>query len=320
MHHVGNDSDTESPLKYFTVVVTAQPADAVGVLGGSVNFIFTYSAIIPPLLTFQWQIQLDNGAWHDLQNTANAYSNVTTNSLSVKRLDNFLATRTVKFRCQILFAGTVPTFTDAAQLTIPLHTNWTAKPTGTGVGNSGGTATAILDPALLPSAVGFSGPYTYAWTNTGGEAFICSDPTIQNPTFDFTGADGLHFSVWTCTISNGGQSATTDPLYLFNFISFAGTVATPNTITTPDQVTDSFPMTGANFQSPWTVITQERIRCTAGVATPSFPTNATTGWNTAAAVLAGGQAIDAFVGYTYSSGGFSSFCIGTALLQFAPPI
>lgn len=319
-HFDPSDDDTESPAKYLTAVITAQPADFAGVLTGSANFTFTFSAVIPSLFTFQWQIQLDGGAWNDLANASNFYSNVTLQSLTIKNLDNFLATRTVRFRCKLLFAGAVTTFTDSAALTIPLHTNWTAKPTGTGVGNSGGAATAALDASLLPTAVGFAGPYTYSWVNTGGEVFICSDPTIQNPTFDFTGADGLHFSIWTCTISNGSQSATTDPLYIFNFISFVGTTATPNTVTVPAQVAVQETMTGVNFQSPWTLITQRRIRCTAGVIVPGTPTVSTTQWVVQAVNLAGGQGIDGFVGYTYTIAATSSFCIGAAYLEMAPPI
>lgn len=318
----GHDDDQESPIGFFRIVFTSEPADVVGVLAGQAVFAVTVLSQNPAALTYQWSCAIDGGGFFNLTETAGFYEGVATPTLTVKALDNFLASRSsVQFKCQVVFGNILAGYSTPATLTIPLHTSWTPKPMGIGSANWKNTATIALDGSLLPSAVGFAGPYTYLWANTGGTVFGCSDVTLQNPTFSYHGlpADVIVSSIWTCTISNGATTKTTDPIYLFAVFSVSGTTVTAPTQTTPYQVGRNEAMLGANFQAPWTVLASNKIRCLAGSATPVTPNAASTQW-VSSTFLYGGQYADVFVGYPYTIGATASACLGVVLLPPDNPI
>ncbi len=92
------DDDSESAEKYLTVVVTAQPANAVGVIGGQVQFTASYAAVIPAQISVVWQLRTGSTSpeWRDLVETTNYYEGVATTTLTVKNLDNFMASWTAR--------------------------------------------------------------------------------------------------------------------------------------------------------------------------------------------------------------------------------
>lgn len=234
-----DDDAQESPLKFFTIVVLADPANATGVIGGSASFSASFISNAP--LTFFnvfWQIQTDGVNWRDLFDTPGYYSITTVglnSTLTVSNLDNFLANKTsLKFRA----VATNPTFgytaaTTAATLSIPIHTNWNVEFLAAG-------SAAVGDPVALPSftssavAVGFSGPYTYAWSKVSGDAIAIVDATVQAPTFTMAAAPiGFYSALYRCTISNGSASVQTDPQYVFAFVLGAPASTTANPTTPP---------------------------------------------------------------------------------------
>lgn len=219
------DDDQESPAKYLTAVITAQPANAVGVLGGQVSFTFSFGAVIPAEFTLQWQIQTDGVNWGDLTETTGYYEGVTTTTLTVKALDNFLASRTSRnFRCRLLFAGSVPSFTNPASLTIPIHTNWSGDVIVSAAFDVGGPAVGVLFMGISSATgivvSGISGPFTYTWNFISGDpSIVLATPTSAQPAFFYTPGipAGLFHAVYTCTVSNGVDTIDSDPIDIFLF-------------------------------------------------------------------------------------------------------
>lgn len=264
------DDDQESPAKYLTAIITAQPVDQVGVIGGDVSFTFSFAAVIPAEFTFQWQIQTDGATWGDLVETAGYYEGVSAQVLHVKALDNFLATRTSRnFRCKLLFAGSVPTFTDQASLSIPVYVDWSRPsfPQTNVEGNSG--IFQVTDKPLLANAIlphGFSGPYNYNWAQIGGTAgFLftgAADPS--RPIWAFNNPPlGPLMGIFQATIDNGSTSVVSDPYYAFMFGVVPFDFVTSQTqLTTPEASIDGgeiFAPPGS-FLGPWSIIEQQNIR------------------------------------------------------------
>ncbi len=238
-YHDPSDDDTESPAKYLTVVVTAQPVSAVGGIGGQVQFTAAYSAVIPAQITVVWQLRTGstNPVWRDLVETTNFYEGVATTTLTVKNIDNFMASWTSRdFRLKILFAGTVPTFTSAASLTIPISASW--SPYVGAMGYAVAPNTAITDTMVAPVVTGLTaGPLTYSWAFQSGRVMGISNAAIANPFFSCTFVAGhtVDFSIWRCTISDGVNSVTTDPIYVVASFAdplFVGTVSIPGIFST----------------------------------------------------------------------------------------
>lgn len=220
------DDARSSPIKFFFPIVTSQPANAVGVIGGQAVFSVVFSSTNPAIVTFQWQIQTDGLTWGDLVETTGSYEGVTTQTLTVKSIDNFLASLTSRnFRCRALYANAVPSYSNVASLSIPIHTDW-----------SPGVAALYwnrVDHNFLPTipapvVTGMAGPLTYHWDLVPGGtiASICLAPTnavgsiflLINPPL------GISYSLWQCTITNGTDTVRTDNLFVF----FIGVAAPSN--------------------------------------------------------------------------------------------
>lgn len=216
-----SDDDQDSPLKgflsYAGIAVTSQPANAVGVIGGTVTFgPVAYTTQLPIAVTLQWEVQIGGSAspWHVLVETPGFYEGVATATLSVKSLDNFLAdSPSSNFRLALFYPGTAPIYSNVATLSIPLHTNWIAGLSGNFTAQNGDTAVLPLQLGYFPEAVGFVG-VTYQWTYVSGAPFTCTNPASQAGNFSYLGPPGLHFSIWTCTISDGITTITSDLIYL----------------------------------------------------------------------------------------------------------
>jgi hypothetical protein len=267
------DDARNSPLKFFTLVVTSQPANATGVIGGQVSFSATFLTNNPTLVTYNWQIQTDGSTWGDLVETAGYYEGVTTTTLTVKAIDNYLATRTTRnFRLRALFSGSVPTFTNAGALTVPIHTNFTPSYSANGLGLTG--FTTGMSPAA-PAVTGFSGPFTYSWVQLGGSAFVCGNPVAPMPPFTFGPAASniVYESIWQCTITNGVQSVTTDPLYFYAVFIDPPTGSSTFEDTTPAISADGALLFDFAKSGPWAISFQHSIRRTGIVAavTPDTP-------------------------------------------------
>lgn len=290
------DDDTESAVKYLTAVVTSQPADAVGVIGGQVQFTFNYSAVIASPFVLLWQIQTDGSTWSDLVETAGYYEGVATTTLTVKAIDNYLALRTsLNFRCKLVFAGAVVTFTGTAALSIPIHTNWRGY-YGAAASAVTGAACALQINPPVPTVTGFAGPYTYSWTRVGGSAtFTCTTPTLPNASFAIAAtAAGLQYSIWTCTITSGLNSVTTDPLYLFAFgLTAPALTANQNTVPDVSQVGGQLTAFGT-FVAPWAVALQVNGRQIGTPAISITTPNASSTTFTRNAAQPGGTYILAF--------------------------
>lgn len=315
-----SDDDQESPAKYFTVVVTVQPADAAVAIGADCTFSMDYAAIIPSEITLQWQCCLNfdrNGRsddpgpiWADLAESGGIYTGTTTKTLTVHAVDNLLGagpsglTSTspaagkapAYFRCKVLFAGTVPTFTDPAKIVAAGALTWqgVCYPDETAIGaQSGHTAfpVATAPSPFYPSL--FPGPYTYAWNFVSGDAFVCASPTSAAAPFTFAGSDGFHTSIWTVTVSNGTISTTSDPLTLIALFGVqvgAFPCSPANTpLGLPFQAVPS-------FSQPWQIIATRRQRIG---ATPTAQILAPASIGSAfslSGVQPGGTAITAFLG------------------------
>lgn len=288
------DDDQESPAKYLTAVVTLQPADVVGVIGGQVQFTFTYAAIIPAVMSVKWQMDAGHDDWQDLVETAGFYEGVATTTLTVKAIDNFLVSQFsrgyARFRGKILFAGSVPTFTDAARVTVPIWIPlfWNDRQAYCVgyVGPSGGDSSSIQ--VDLGAAVrGLPGAKTYLWARVDGSALI-TNPAPTDPLFaawELLAPPGLGIvsARWICTISNGINSVVTDPVY----VVFVCVAADPDLGTEAEPV-DGDPTEGAtlsltppnSLNGAWTAsIAQINLRCLSSAAISiSTPNAAATGF------------------------------------------
>jgi len=309
---IGSDDDEQSPLKYFTAI-TSTVADKVGVIGGDVVFSFTYTVLNPALVTgFFWQVNYtasDNSqtAWRTIDANPSFFSGQSTTSLTVKNINNWLATRpAVRFRCGIILAGTVVSFTNAAQLTVPVHLTWQPEPIAAGASVYLTPISAVADPAYLPTPVGFSGPYSYLWTRTGGDAFSIDDATLQVPTFSINSFEGFHFSVWTCKITGSNGEITSDPLYVLGYVAPPGFTSVPPLRSVPSLSIEGSAITGTTFLpgSEWTIITRQLIRLPSAnpiqIENPNLPE--TTFGNAANFTNMKQGAIVTFVGYAFTSG------------------
>lgn len=273
----GGDDDTESPAKYLTAVVSTEPADAVGVIGGQASFSITFTAVISSLFTPGWQISFDGGTtWGDLVETTGYYEGVATTTLTVKAIDNFLATRDggngPMFRCRLLFNGAVPSFTQGARLSVPIHTNWYAGSAG-GMTDSDTAAFITVGLQMPLTVTGFT-PTTYLWSNVGGEAWPILNPNAASCNFIIPVVAGVHSSRWICTLSDGlGNSVATDPL-LFIYAALAPIAQVGFQVPAPAVTVDGAAMMGPPtiFVAPWSIAMQNNIRrgVTAAV-TPDTP-------------------------------------------------
>lgn len=279
------DDDQESPAKYLTAVITVQPANVVGVIGGQAVFTFTFGAVIPAEFTFGWQIQTDGVTWGDLVETAGFYEGVATQTLTVKAINNYLASNqvagTLNFRCRLLFAGAVPSFTDAASLTVAIYmpmlweNNQEIYVAAIGPGGGfGGVSNLVLD-----DVVGLPGALTYSWVRISGDASILIDSaTIVRPSFGMASPSvGPHFALWRATISNGINSVITDPVQ----ICIVGTALDPDVPSAfdfdgsmADGAEQSLPPT-LTFVGPWIPlieISSRRLTSPAiTISTPALP-------------------------------------------------
>lgn len=249
-----DDDAQESPLKFFKLVVSLQPSNAVGIIGGGASFTCAFITNVPATFTtYQWQIRTDAVTWANLEEAPGYYTGVTTTTLNVLAIDNFLATRTsLDFRCVATnYAGPLPT--NSATLTVPIHTTWQPQALAIGVSDTGGAAASIVCPALsAPVVIGFAGPYTYNWQLAGLSAFNCVDNTLAAPTwtFDSAGAPGMFASIWVCVISNGVATVITDPYFIFSFFATAPIAAALTT--TPAVISDTGPFAVIpSFVGPW---------------------------------------------------------------------
>ncbi len=247
-------------LSYAGIAITQQPANAVGIIGGNVSFgPVLYTSQFPIVPVLQWQIQTEGAAapWVVLTESTGFYEGCATDTLAVKALDNFLATRsTLNFRCALFYPGAAAIYTNTVTLTIAIHTNWQANAISYGAGDNGTVIFSATPLASQPVVTGFAGPYTYSWNRIGGSAaFTCTNPASVSPIFTSSGTNAMLFSIWQCTITSGLNSVVTDPLYVFAYFN----VPTTNqaTITIPAVLVDGGSFTGNNGG---TIATQQNIR------------------------------------------------------------
>lgn len=315
-----SDEARSSPLKFFTLVITSQPANAVGVLGGQAVFTFTYISNSPGTVTFAWQIQTDGSTWADLVETAGYYEGVATATLTVKAIDNYLATFQVygslKFRCRAVFQNTVPTFTSAATLTIAtyLPTYWS---TGRefyiqAIGPSGGFGEIPnFDLALV---IGLTGPFTYLWSFVSGDAAVLIDnATAARPTFGMAAAPplGIHLATWSAVITGTSGSITIDPVQVA-IIGVAADVDFKSNLqgSTRNGAQQSTAV-GITFVGPWTPIVDiSKRRLASSPITIATPLVSSTTFSIVAEPSAGSATallfyvpvtIPGFNGYSYGS-------------------
>lgn len=316
------DDDQESPAKYLTVIVTQQPADVATVIGSDISFTVNFSAVIPAQISLVWQCSLNNfngttapaDVFIDLVETPGVYEGTATKTLTVKSVDNFLCAFKAKFRCKILFAGSVPTFTNSATVTAAGALNWSG---GSGqydqpgiyifsFGVLGGVISVFPFPEVPLDLVAFPGPYTYQWTRVSGAAFTCASPTDESPEIVGSGLSvGFHFSGWTCRISNGILTTTSDPIYLGGYIfplaDPDGTAYNVVPILTTNgrafQNVSPVPPPVIPFNAPWTIAFTQRQRAPAA-PTVSIDNNASASTTfSLSGAYPGGTAVCAFVSF-----------------------
>ncbi len=337
MIHIGTDSDTESPVKYFTVIVTVQPVAVATTIGSDVTFSMDYAAVIPAEITLVWQCCLNFNAltpatnkWVDLVETPGVYENTTTKILSVRGVDNFLCAFGARFRCKILFAGSVPTFTDPAAVTAAGALTWkngdAAINGGVYLGttfawNNSGSGAFLNPHAPLPvDPVAFPGPYTFLWARVSGPAWTCANPTAQAPSILSSGPDGFNLGVWKCTVSNGILTTVSDPIYLVAYFfpvaqqPIGGATSVGPSIAKNGAAFTTFASTDTPFTAPWVVMATQRQRAP---ATPTFSIVDPTAKFTTFALSSdypGGTALFGFVAYLSNSGvpGFFYITIGNS--------
>lgn len=280
------DDARSSPIKFFFPIILSQPGNAVGVIGGQAVFTVVFSSTNPAVVTFLWQCSIDSGTtWSDLVETAGYYEGVATQTLTVKAIDNYLATRAgVQFRCRALFANAVPSYSTGATLTVPIHTDFRLDNAPAGAELVGSADSAQFFPA--PVVTGFAGPFTYLWTLVDGDPSIApSDPTSGTPFF--IGGPlvaGWTVARWKCTITNGGNSVFTDPVVVAMYgVNIGGATFVIKSDTNPTTSSNgaqlAFPDPGfSTLVPPWNIAFQENLRSlappVASIATPNA--NATT--------------------------------------------
>ncbi len=301
------DEARSSPIKFFFPIPSLQPVSAVGVIGGQAIFTAAFTSTNPALVTFLWQIQNDGATWRDLVETAGYYEGVATTTLTVKAIDNFLATRTsCNFRCRALFANAVPSFTNAAALSIPIHTDFRIE-----IGSQlraqfvGGTVSLGYNPGVV--VTGFAGPYTYLWTYVSGDNTWTPGGTTTASLgfFNFNVQPGWAVSYWKCTITSGLNSVVTDPIPFAIFGKAIGGGTTFLSDTTSPLVSDNgaqldATILGRTYFAPWTIALQSNLRCL-GVANAAAVTPAaasTTFTLAGSASLGGGTGVLVYAGVT----------------------
>ncbi len=301
------DDARSSPIKFFFPLVSAQPANAIGVIGGQASFTAAFTSTNPAIVTFLWQIQTDGATWTNLVETAGVYEGVATLTLTVKAIDNFLATRTsLNFRCRALFANAVPSFTNPAALSIPIHTDF---PTDVGISARaqlvGGTLSIGYNPG--PQVFGFAGPYTYQWTYVSGENSWTPGVTTNRSfgVFNFNVQPGWTVAFWKCTITNGTDTVATDPL---PFVTYGAAPPGATTLltnsTTPLSSANGAALSATTFDqvffAPWTVGLQTNLRFpTAAVVTIDSPNAEVSSFTLpGSASQPGGTGVFVYVGLT----------------------
>lgn len=325
MFHDADDDGHDSPLKFFRLVVSQQPANAVGVIGGQASFTCSFLTNVPAAFTtYQWQIQTDGATWYNLAEFANYYEGVTTTTLTVKTIDNFLATRTsLNFRCVATnYSGSLAT--NSASLTIPIHTSWQPQALAFGVGETGGApAQVVMSLGSVPVVTGFAGPYTYNWVQTGLSSFTCLNPAAANPIWEYDsfGQPGTFASIWRCQITSGLNSVVTDEYFLFAYFATAPTSAPVET--TPAAISDNGPFALVpGFFGPWgqNPPGSRWIRMVAGSTFINFqdPTRGDTTFFVSGPPAPGGAAVRFFPVYPASTPD-NSFGIGCVVSYGSPP-
>ncbi len=268
-----SDDDQDSPVKQIVsqigIAITVQPANVVGVIGGNASFSVTVANSFGGLVQYQWQIQTDGATWGDLVETAGYYENVTSATLAVKALDNFLATRTsLNFRVRLGYPGTAFILSNSAALSIPIHTDWGPAgglPDASRVLTTGVRGTAFAGPDLVinaPIVTGFAGPYTYLWSRLTGVALIDFPTNSTSSFYEPVWPNGVSVSTFICTITNGIDSVQTDPVYCVIIGQAPGLFyvrdnATPQVST--DGALEHYAPTA--FVGPWQVVAQQNNRC-----------------------------------------------------------
>src|SRR5258708_31758612 len=155
-----NDDDQQSPIGHILVLVQSDPSNATGVIGGQATFTASFLSSDAGLLTYQWQIQTDGSTWEDLPENPGFYEGIGLTMLTVKAIDNFLATRiTCKFRLRATYALTFSAVSAAATLSIPIYaiptsgSNWYKMPGGLAAAIAGQVGVSIAGPTV--AATGF---------------------------------------------------------------------------------------------------------------------------------------------------------------------
>jgi hypothetical protein len=272
------DDEDQSRLPYTVAKITAQPVNQVGLIGGDAVFTFSWQALIPAVFTFRWQVGRFvfpvGYLWSDLVESPGAYEGTTTETLTVKNIDSYLAELGPKtYRCRLLFSGAVPTFTDPASLSVPYFVSLFQTPYAAAAALKG-TACSVSRLGNAVNPVGFAGPYTYLWSKISGANFTLSTPaTDQIPfwSFNASGATGIFESVWQCVISNGTVSVSSGPLYLYATFTDSGAILPSYGQTTPFVQGFGGALTANNpsfvFGTDWSILRNVNLRQPAGQVT-----------------------------------------------------
>lgn len=90
----------------------------------------------------------------------------------------------------------------------------TASATPTAVGNVhiGGGTTTVTSDATTATPSGGTAPYTYAWSQTGGDSMTITSPTAASTTFSKSVPDAVGYEgYFVCVVTdNVGQVAATN--------------------------------------------------------------------------------------------------------------
>ncbi len=265
-------------LSYAGLAITGQPVSGGANLGDTHVFgPVTYTSQFPITPVLQWQIQMYGpfSVWQNLTEIAGFYEGVSTATLTIKSVDNFLANLPSRnFRLAIHYPGTAAIYSDTVLLVIARHTNWIQGFSAFTSAPASGV-TFPIDPAKVPT-VSVPGVTTYQWNFVSGDAFTAVTPTAPNTDFNYSGGGtGLKVSIWTCTIIvNGFLIQTTDPIYVGAYI---GAPDGSNNYIDPDFTSDglAYSVSPANFNG-WSLALLQRQRTgalnpTISIAAPADP-------------------------------------------------
>lgn len=205
------DDAQSSALKFFFPTCIVQPIDAVGIVGGQVSFTAGFNSTNPALVSFRWQAQLDGTTWKDIVETPGIYENTTTTTLTVKAIDNFLASLpSVRFRCRALFANAVPSFSNSARLTVPIYLTYSAADWTPSLTQP--PQNAVFDFGA-PTPVGFTGPLTYLWTDLSGQLLLLTPTHASTTATTLVAPVGITSFAVQVTVSDGTNTVTSDKIF-----------------------------------------------------------------------------------------------------------